>query len=449
MTTTPRILLCFDDEELKHQITSARIMSSFTSVEVASGCDWTDVLVESQPSVALIQACKLSPLDCEKLIKSGLMARIDVIFVTNGEPNSMVDLAMRHGASYHLRAPLDIGFFEDLLGDIYQEIKSGLKPARQMLSSDLDQFGMLVGSSVVMRKLYHVIRKASDSLANVFIVGESGTGKELVANTLHLMSPLCNEPFIAVNCGALSPELIESELFGHVKGAFTGAAKDRSGVFEQAQGGSLFLDEITEMPMEQQVKLLRVLEMGEYRPVGSDEIKKADVRIISATNRDPTEAIKEGLFREDLYFRLAHFPVHVPPLRDREEDITGLAKHFLAYRNREEKTAKQISDTALKKIAQYHWPGNVRELKHAVERAVILADTVVDESHFVLKVKEINGSKSNTTLPSGLPLEEIERGVILKTLRENDGNKSLTASLLGISVKTLYNKLEKYQEVKT
>ena len=340
---------------------------------------------------------------------------------------------------------VELDYFGGLLAEIYTELLEYGASSEPATSSALDQFGLLVGSSKVMRKLYRLVRKTAETDASVLIVGESGSGKELVANTIHLMSPQSDRPFIALNCGALSPELIESELFGHVKGAFTGANKDRAGVFEQAEGGTLFLDEVTEMPLDHQVKLLRVLETGEYRPVGSDTPKQANVRIVSATNRDPLEAIEENIFREDVYFRLAHFPIQVPPLRKRGKDIEGLAKHFLAYRNAEQNITKEISLEALEKITEHSWPGNVRELKHTIERAYILADDIITTSHLIFQGGQ--PEQPTATLPTGIPLEEVEKGVILKTLDQNDGNKTVTAEQLGVSVKTLYNKLEKYDSV--
>jgi DNA-binding NtrC family response regulator len=235
-------------------------------------------------------------------------------------------------------------------------------------------------------------------------------------------------------------------LFGHEKGAFTGANQAHQGVFDQAKGGTLFLDEITEMPMEHQVKLLRVLETGEYRPVGSNQVKIADTRIVAATNRDPQVAIEEQFLREDLYFRLAHFPVNIPPLRERGSDIVGLAKHFIAHRNAAEAQSKSILDSALDKIASHNWPGNVRELKHSIERAFILADDVIKDEHLIFDTPPLEtGTSLEDMVPAGVTLENIEKAAIINTLEENDGNKTETAQDLGISVKTLYNKLDKYQ----
>jgi DNA-binding NtrC family response regulator len=295
-----------------------------------------------------------------------------------------------------------------------------------------------------MRKLYRIIRKAAATRASIFIIGESGAGKELVANTIHIMSDRRERPFVTLNCGAISPALIESELFGHVKGAFTGATGTRSGVFEQASGSTLFLDEITEMPLDQQVKLLRVLESGEFKKVGSDTLQKCDVRVIAATNREPAEVMEAEEFREDLYFRLAQFPLRVPPLREREGDILGLARHFLAYRNAEEKTSLEITEQALERIGSHSWPGNVRELRHTIERAYILADDVITDDHIVIEDSSPTGHRGVAT--GGLSLEQIEKEAILNTLRETNNSKKETAKVLGISVKTLYNKLDKYKE---
>lgn len=442
----PNLLITMSDSSLQSQLLGSVVVSSFDLTTVPEAECWVDCLKQESSHVAIVQADDFSQDHCNKLISSGLLSRKDVIFISEGEPNPCIDKAMQHGASYHLRTPLNMEFLNELLEEIYQEVVNENETSEQVVASELDQFGMLVGSSSAMRKLYRVIRKAADSPANVLIIGESGTGKELVANTIHLIGGQCETPFIAVNCGALSPELIESELFGHVKGAFTGADKERAGVFSQAEGGTLFLDEVTEMPMDQQVKLLRVLETGEYRPVGSEKIKQANVRIISATNREPIDAIQEELFREDLYFRLAHFPVRVPPLRERKKDILGLAKHFLAYRNAEEKLAKEISAEALQKIDAHEWPGNVRELKHAIERAYILASDLILEEHLILGYGAEEQEISSMSVPTGVPLEEVEKEAILGTLAENEGNKSVTADQLKISVKTLYNKLDKYSD---
>lgn len=442
--TSPRLALSISDTELDQQLNDNPAVQKFSPLQLDSSRSWLDQLEQDSADVILVQVDEFDAEDLEQLQSSGLLAHAEIFFVSKGEPNPFIDKAMMLGVAYHLRFPVDQNFVAELLEELLLDLESRQSHSKQVLTSNLDQFGLLVGSSRSMRKLYRIVRKAAASPASVLVIGESGAGKELVANTLHLMSERRDEPFLTVNCGAISPELIESELFGHVKGAFTGANDDRTGIFAQADGGTLFLDEVTEMPVDQQVKLLRVLESGEYRKVGSDHASQSNVRVIAATNREPADAIQNETFREDLYFRLAQFPLRVPPLRERGDDIEGLARHFLAHRNAEQGTAMELTDAALEKILNHGWPGNVRELKHCIERAYILADEVIDAEHIVLEdSSEGNGDAS---IPTSLPLDEVEKQVILKTLAENDGKKKETAEQLGISVKTLYNKLEKYED---
>jgi DNA-binding NtrC family response regulator len=407
--------------------------------------DWVAALSEPGTALGLIEAAGLSDAERTALDALPWPQACELIIFSDGTPDRQLDRVLLKSGGFHFRAPVARDAVLETVIDILADRDDESAPGVEVVSSDLDQFGQLVGSSRAMRKLYRALRKVAATDANVLVVGESGVGKELVANTLHLTSARATQPFVALNCGALSPELVESELFGHVKGAFTGAQREHPGVFSQAEGGTLFLDEITEMPLDHQVKLLRVLETGEYRPLGSQQTLKADVRVISATNRDPEQAMEEGFLREDIYFRLAQFPVHVPPLRERGDDIPGLARHFLAYRNAEEAASKSISEAALAKLIDYAWPGNVRELKHCMERAYILADAQIEVAHIVLDDSVGMGVPASSDVPAGVPLEDIERMAIENTLAENSGNKVASAKQLGISVKTLYNKLEKYQ----
>ncbi|MDX1538937.1 sigma-54 dependent transcriptional regulator [Arsukibacterium sp.] len=442
----PRLFIHLRDQELAEKLLQSPVVRQFIIVKSSDSSVWSEQLQQQDCDLAVIESDDSDNDDYQRLLVSKVLTEIDFIFISSGTPNELLDTLMRRGAGYHFRAPLDFGSVIDTLQDFYLQLSTERKQVKAT-SSELDQFGMLVGSSKPMLKLYRTIRKVAITEANVLIVGESGAGKELVANTLHLASLRADKPFVAINCGALSPELIDSELFGHIKGAFTGAHRDHQGVFAQAEGGTLFLDEITEMPVEQQVKLLRVLENGEYRPVGSDKTATANVRIAAATNRDPMQAIAEDMLREDLYFRLAQFPVAVPPLRDRDEDILGLAQHFLAYRNVQEQQNKLFSAEAQSLIANHSWPGNVRELKHAVERAYILADNIIEPEHLLLDEPHIDTNDDSVAdaIPAGVRLDELEKAAILRTLARNGGNKTDTAQQLGVSVKTLYNKLEKYQ----
>lgn len=288
-------------------------------------------------------------------------------------------------------------------------------------------------------------------MATVLIIGDSGTGKELVAQTLHAKSSRAQRPFIAVNCGAIPATLIEAELFGHEKGSFTGALQQQAGYFEHASGGTLFLDEVTEMPLDMQTKLLRVLESGRFHRVGGSEELSADVRVVAATNRNPLEAVEKGLFREDLFYRLAVFPLHVPPLRERDSDIELLAHHFVAGFNANERTPKTLSPRSLDVLRQYHWPGNVRELKNTLYRAFIMADKVIDvpppgQPQASPRITWENG---HLQIEVGMTLADAQRELILALLRHFDGDKRETARVLGISLKTLYNRLDTYQGTET
>jgi DNA-binding NtrC family response regulator len=308
-------------------------------------------------------------------------------------------------------------------------------------------FGLLYGQSTIMKQLAAQIERVAQTLATVLIIGESGTGKELIAKTLHDYSKRAKQPFIPVNCGAIPANLIEAELFGHEKGSFTGAVSQHVGYFEHASGGTIFLDEITEMAPEMQVKLLRVLESGTFHRVGGIEQISVDVRVIAATNRDPQLAVKEGAFREDLLYRLAVFPLRAPPLREREGDIELLAQHFLDHFNATEKAAKVFSKRSLETLRNYAWPGNVRELKNTVHRAFILADKIVEVPNpsIATKVKKPQLREGILDVWIGTPLADAQREIIMATLNHFDGDKRQTATTLGVSLKTLYNRLEAYQ----
>lgn len=445
--TLPILYVHLNDVRISEQLNSCQSISSFSLWESHGSQHWIDQLEESNANVAIVDVNQFTKEDFDRLNLINGLSDIDLILVSKGHPNEYIDKLMQCGTVFHYREPIDFDVLDETLEEIANLLQVGVKTGQSVSTSDLDQFGLLVGSSPVMHRLYRTLRRVARTNANVFVVGESGSGKELVANTLHLVSDRKDGPFVAINCGAISPELVDSELFGHEKGSFTGAHKAHAGVFKQAEGGTLFLDEVTEMSLEHQVKLLRVLETGEYRPVGSQTDRIADVRIVAATNRDPQEAVSQDLFREDLFFRLAQFPVNVPPLRERNDDIVGLAKHFLAYRNANEVVSKQITPDALEKIASHDWPGNVRELKHTIERAYILADSVIASEHLVFDAPPLQSPSSlEQAIPAGVALEELEKVAIINTLKENEGNKTDTAQELGISVKTLYNKLEKYSE---
>jgi DNA-binding NtrC family response regulator len=305
----------------------------------------------------------------------------------------------------------------------------------------LGRLGPLVGRSPAMRALYGLIVRGAPTTAAILISGETGTGKELVAATVHDLSPRARGPFRALNCGAVAPQLAESELFGHERGSFTGADRQHKGWFEQADRGTLFLDEVAEMPRELQAKLLRVLERGTITRVGGSESIPVDVRVIAATNRPPKEAVASGRLREDLFYRLDVFPIHVPPLRDRQGDVELLADHFLAKLNAAAGTALPLSVAFRGHLALYPWPGNVRELRNFVERAFILAEGALDVHDWPTPVARL---AAGPVVPAGATIAEMERVLILAALERLGGDKKLAAAALGISAKTIHSRLRAY-----
>jgi DNA-binding NtrC family response regulator len=309
--------------------------------------------------------------------------------------------------------------------------------------------GNVLGRSAAMRELYKLIERVAPTEATVLISGESGVGKELVAEAIHERSRRAEGPLVAINCASIPESLIEAELFGYEKGSFTGASRAHAGVFERANAGTLLLDEIAEMPLEMQTRLLRVLETGRFYRVGGTEEIKTNIRVIAATNRDIREAVRNGQLREDIMYRLAVFPIHVPPLRERVQDLPLLAEHFLARLNAEERTSKKYSAASVATLHNHDWPGNVRELKNAIERAFIVSDEVLDLSTAIMP--RLDGSEGperspeqGIHVPLGSRLEEAERSLIEATLEHFEGNKRQAAEVLGCSLKTLYNKLNTY-----
>jgi DNA-binding NtrC family response regulator len=312
-------------------------------------------------------------------------------------------------------------------------------------------FGELVGSSPVMREIYSLVEQIAPSSASVLITGESGTGKELVARTIHQLSPRHDRPFVGINCSAIPESLMESELFGHEKGAFTGAASRRPGCFELAEGGTLLLDEISEMPAMLQSKLLRVIEERSVRRLGSRREIDVDVRILAATNQDPQEASAKGTLREDLLYRLNVFRIHLPALKERKEDLPLLAQYLVTkLAEKHSRPARFLSPAAISALQFHAWPGNVRELRNVIERAVIICSgEEIERHHFApypIDQRERLRNEDTITFPVGTPIEEVERQMIVRTLKKTKNNKTRAAELLGISLKTLHNKLNLYRE---
>jgi len=375
-----------------------------------------------------------------------------VVITGNATVDSAVG-ALREGVLDYLVKPIDRARLRAALANVARTraLKQEVSSLRHELR-ELGRFGAMVGASKPMAAVYDALARVAPTSATVLITGESGTGKEVTAETIHRLSQRREAPLLPLNCGAVSPNLIESELFGHEKGAFTGAERQRKGYFEQAHGGTLFLDEITEMPVELQVKLLRVLETGSVTRVGGSTPIPVDVRVIAATNRDPKAAVDDGRLREDLFYRLNVFPIALPPLRDREGDVELLAQHFLAELNRAEGSAKSWSRGALARLRAWPWKGNVRELKNVVQRAYILADTEIGaetvpalEGETAAEFGPEAGDAATLQVRVGSSIEQVERRLILATLDSVAGDKKRAAEILGISLKTLYNRLNVYE----
>jgi DNA-binding NtrC family response regulator len=368
-----------------------------------------------------------------------------VVITGNATLESSIE-ALRLGATDYLLKPFNVTQLSGILSRVVRpsELKAEVFELREELRS-LGRFGKLVGTSPQMQRLYDEIARVAPTGATVLVTGESGTGKELVAETVHMLSRRHNKPFLAVNCGAISPHLIESELFGHEKGSFTGANRQHQGYFERAHGGTLFLDEVTEMPLELQVKLLRVLESRTVVRIGSNQLIHTDVRVIAATNRNPEEAVKAGKLRRDLLYRLQVFPLHVVPLRERLDDVPALARHFLAELNHRSEAEKTFAPMALERMRRYRWPGNVRELWNVVQRAFIMADGDIISEFSVAQDAQLQqeGNARFIRIPLGTKLAEVEERLILTTLQECTTREE-AAKKLGISIKTLYNRLRAY-----
>lgn len=329
------------------------------------------------------------------------------------------------------------------------EAKREIELLRRQLQ-DRGAFGELVGNSAPMREIYALVEQVASSSASVLITGDSGTGKELVARTIHQLSPRRDKPFIGINCSAIPESLMESELFGHEKGAFTGAASRRAGCFELAEGGTLLLDEIAEMPKMLQSKLLRVIEERAVRRLGSRKEVEVDVRLLAATNQDPDKAVGNSL-REDLLYRLNVFRIQLPPLKDRKEDLPLLAQYLVTkLSEKHAKPARFLSPAALDALQFHAWPGNVRELRNVIERAVVICSgEQIERHHFApypIDQRERLRNEDTITFPVGTPIEEVERQMIIRTLKKTRNNKTRAAELLGVSLKTLHNKLNLYRE---
>jgi DNA-binding NtrC family response regulator len=417
-------------------------------VTAADAFEAERLLGEVEPDIVLSDVVmpEVTGLELLRRLKGRDTARPVILMTAHGSIDTAVE-AMKEGAQDFLTKPLDYTKLHVLLETTASDVRR--RREAQALEHSLDEsagLGLLIGRSAPMRELYATLEVLATSDASALITGESGTGKEVVARTIHELSARRGAPFVAVNSAAIPEGLIESELFGHEKGAFTGAVRMREGCFEQADRGTLFLDEIAEMPMALQPKLLRILEDGQVRRLGGSKEICFDVRVLAATNRPPAIAVEEGLFREDLFYRLNVFELVVPPLRERIDDLPLLTQHFVRDFNRKhgmEVTGVRDESRAL--LEAYPWPGNVRELRNVLERAVIVARTGwIEPSHLPPYFRSSGNGRPTLQVPVGTTAAEAERTLILKTLEHVGNNKAEAARRLGLDVKTIRNKLKSY-----
>jgi len=448
-----RILIADDEAASRRGLAALLSGWGYEVEEAADGAEALRKAGATLPAVVISDLVmpKLDGLGLLKALQQDLPFASVILLTGQGSIDSAVT-AMKEGAYDYLTKPVDTARLKLLIpkaaekGEALREVLLLRRRVRQVWG-----LGKLVGTSAPMQEVYRLLELAAPTPAPVLISGESGTGKELVARTLHELSPRAKGPFVAVNCAAIPETLLESEIFGHEKGAFTGALERRPGCFELAHEGTLFLDEIAEMNPGTQAKFLRILQDGLVRRLGSKTEISVDVRVLAATNHDPVKALRDGTFREDLYYRLNVVSLTIPPLRERREDIPVLIQAFLEeFDTKYDKRIRSVDEAVLRTLTSQPWPGNVRELRNTIERAAIVCDgDLITSAHLPpapapRAAGEPADAAGAVTFPVGTSLDEAEKGLILKTLAANGNNKTRAAEILGISLKTLHNKLKVY-----
>jgi len=450
MKEKPRILVVDDEESIRMMLRAVLEEEGYEIIEAADGPEAVKA-VEQNPLDLILLDIRMTTMDgIETLTEIRKISPfVPVLMMTAYATVKTAVEALKAGAFEYLAKPLDIEELKILVQKAleYYRLREENLTLKERLGSRFD-FSRIIGKGRKMKELFDFLAQVAPSEATVLILGESGTGKELVANAIHHNSPRTQQPFVKVACAALPETLLESELFGHEKGAFTGAIARREGRFQAAHRGTIFLDEVGEMSLAIQTKLLRVLQEREFEPVGSSRTAKVDVRVIAATNKDLGKEIKEGRFREDLFYRLNVIPIHLPPVRERKEDIPALANHFLSlYREKNKKEIKEISPKALDLLIRHDWPGNIRELENCLERAVIVArGELIAPADLPPAIQNLPAGKEDAEIPfpAGISLQEAEKALILKTLEDTGGNRSRAAEILGINRRTLQMKLKEY-----
>ncbi|MDQ3685609.1 MAG: sigma-54 dependent transcriptional regulator [Acidobacteriota bacterium] len=452
MNTSPLILVAEDEDLMRAIISRLLETEGYRVVNVASAEEALEKFAVEDVAVTLTDIRMtgmdgLALLDCIKDVDDEAL----VIVMTAYSSVDSAIAALRKGAYDYITKPF---VNEDLLQSVKNAIRQReLFRENRQLRRELDRrysFSEIIGTSEALHSVFRLVEKVATTNTNILIQGESGTGKELIARAIHHNSPRAARPFVAINCGALPETLLEAELFGHTKGAFTGAVASRPGLLRSAEGGTVFLDEVGEVSLAMQVRLLRAVQEHEVTPVGSSAPIHFDARIICATNRDLEKEVAEGRFREDLFYRLNVIEVHLPPLRERREDIPLLARHFITRTAREQAgDEKPIEPAALSALINYAWPGNVRELQNAVERAYTLSGDTIDLDSLPPRVRDAANHTLTMRDPDGLrpTLEEVERRHIFDTLASVNQDKTRAANILGIDLSTLYRKLKRYDAV--
>jgi len=449
----PHVLVVEDDPNSRAALAEMVELEGFTA-DAAGALEPARAYLEKRPPDLLLVDLMLpdgSGIDLLRELSAD--SATEVVVITGHASVDTAVQALRMGATDYLTKPVEIPRLRVVLSNVKRrrELKDEIDNLRGELR-ELGHFGPMIGASPAMHRVYDLITRVGPTDATVLVIGDSGTGKELAAQTLHLLSRRRKGLFLPLNCGAVSPNLIESELFGHERGSFTGAERTHKGYFERASGGTLFLDEITEMAIELQVKLLRVLETHAIMRIGGERPLEVDVRVIAATNRVPEEAVREGKLREDLLYRLKVFPVPLPTLRERGDDLLLLTNHFLQELNKTHGTNKRLSRGAIERLQRHPWPGNVRELKNVIHRAFILAESEIGPECLpeqgdgdVVRAPGANQAVPAVRVPVGTSTADAERELILATLEYHKGDKQKAAEVLGLSLKTLYNRLNAYK----
>ena len=447
-----RVLIVEDDAA--QRVGLQQLLKSWGyAVDAASnGREALDRIQTARPTIVLSDLIMpgMSGLELLRALKHQEDGDITVVLMTaQGTVETAVE-AIKQGAYDYVPKPIDpqrLKILLDQIGERHDTLRE-MRVLRKQLR-ERGTFGKMIGASLEMRQIYQVLEQAAPTGASVLVSGESGTGKELVAQTIHQLSPRVSHPFVPLNCAAIPDTLLESELFGHEKGAFTGAIARRQGSFELANRGTLFLDEIAEMTPATQAKLLRVLQERSFRPLGGQREQSVDIRVIAATNVDPPEAVRQNRLREDLYYRLNVFAIRLPPLRERKDDIPLLVQAFLSeFNTRNSKAVSGVSDKAMALLERYNWPGNVRELRNVIERATIVArGALIDAVDLPpLAGPSAPSQSAPVGLAPGITVDEAERQLIDVTLQHTGGNKTRAAEMLGISLKTLHNKLNRMKD---